>query len=164
MVDNSSLEKKEIVSFVKRLRTEYLIKHTDLACEKAFIPLQNIVNNFENLSKIIGDNNTEEKNRYMSRSNIKFGAEMFIFLNSCPSLYIKLYWNAMYGIESRMAEFASNIIRKAKDNFKVKAQKIFAKISSVLGFQHNSYHYEGNEVIGTNKVFDIEGETHENWA
>ena len=43
-----------------------------------------------------------------------------------PSL--RLYWKAIYGSESRIAKFASNIIRKAKDGFKVKAQKIFAKI------------------------------------
>ena len=134
MVENSRLEKKVIFSYVKHLRIEYLIKHTTLTCERAFIPLQNIINNFENLSQILGERNSQEIRNNLSRRNINIGAEMFLALNSCPSFYVKLYWKAMYGSESRMAKFTSNIIQKAKDSFKVKAQQIFGKISSVLGF------------------------------
>ena len=78
---------------------------------------------------------------------------MFIALNSCPSFYVKLYWKTFYGSELRIAQFTSNIIRKAKDDFKVKAQKIFAKISSALGFKHISFHIEGNKSIEKN--FDM---------
>ena len=136
------------MSYVKRLRIEYLIKHTDLICEKVFIPLQNILNNFENLSQMIEIENPQEVNLNLTRSDINFGAEMFLALNSCPSFYVKLYWKAIYGNESRMAIFASNIIRKAKDDFKGKAQKIFRKISSVLGFQKNWLNIKG-EILGT---------------
>ena len=83
----------------------------------------------------------------LSKNDINFGAEMFIALNSCPSFYVKLYWKVIYGNESRIAKFSSNIIRKAKNGFKIRAQKIFAKISSVIGFQHISYHHEGNRSI-----------------
>ena len=87
---------------------------------------------------------------------------MFIALNSCPSFYVKLYWKAIYGNESRMAQFASNIIRKAEDGFKARAQKIFAKISSVIGFQHIAYHNEGNKSIAidndlSKNMLDIKG-------
>ena len=87
---------------------------------------------------------------------------MFIALNFCPSFYVKLYWKAIYGNESRMAKFASNIIRKAKDDFKVKAQKMFAKISSVIGFQHISLHHIGNRSNAMNiklskNIMDIKG-------
>ena len=68
---------------------------------------------------------------------------MFLALNSCPSFYVKLYWKAIYGNESRMAIFASNIIQKAKDDFKGKAKKIFSRISSVLGFQKNQLNVKG---------------------
>ena len=44
--------------------------------------------------------------------------------------------------------FASNIVKKAKEDFKEKAQDIFAKISSVLGLQH--FHYEGNTIVEGN--------------
>ena len=82
---------------------------------------------------------------------------MFMALNSCPSFYVKLYWNAIYGNESRMAKFAANIIRKAKDDFKEKAQRIFSKMSSVLGFQHISYHYNEKETSTGKNISDVEG-------
>ena len=87
---------------------------------------------------------------------------MFIALNLCPTFYVKLYWQLIYGNESRMTKFASNIIRKTEDGFKVKAQKIFAKISSVIGFQHISYYHEGNISIAMNfelnKNMDVKGD------
>ena len=87
---------------------------------------------------------------------------MFIALNSCPTFYVKLYWKAIYGNESRIAKFASNIIRKANDGFKVKAQKIFARTSSVIGFQHISFHHEGNRSIAMtielSKNMDVKGD------
>ena len=82
---------------------------------------------------------------------------MFLALNSCPSFYVKLYWKAIYGNESRMAQFATNIIQKANNDFKARAQKIFAKISSVLGFQYIFHHYDGKESTYKN-ISGIEGE------
>ena len=131
LVENSSLEKKLIQSYVKHIRNEYLIKNTDHSCENNFIPFQNILTNFEILSQmVVWDKRSQDIIMNLTRSSINFGAKLFIALNSCPSFNVKLYWNAIYGSESRMAKFASNILRKAKDDFKVKAQKIFAKISS----------------------------------
>ena len=165
MVENSSLERKLIQEYVLRLRIEYLIQNTDLTCEKSFIPSKYISLHFEKLSQMVGDRNTrnfDEINRNLSRSDINSAAEMFIALNSCPSFYVKLYWKVFYGNESRMAKFASNIIRKAKDGFKERAQIIFAKISSVIGFQHISYHHEGNRSIAMNielsKNMDVKGD------
>ena len=112
---------------------------------------------------MVGDTrSSNEINLNLSRSNINSAAEMFIALNFCPSFYVKLYWKAIYGNESRMAKFASNIIRKAKDDFKVKAQKMFAKISSVIGFQHISLHHIGNRSNAMNiklskNIMDIKG-------
>ena len=112
---------------------------------------------------MVGDTrNFYEINRNLSRSDINSAAEMFIALNSCPSFYVKLYWKVIYVNESRTTKFASNIIRKAEDDFKVRAQKIFAKISSVIGFQHISYRHEGNGSIAMNielskNTMDIKG-------
>ena len=148
---------------MKRLRIEYLIKNIDLTCENSFIPLKIIISHFENLSKMVGGKSSHEINRNLSRSDINSAAEMFVALNSCLTFYVKLYWQLIYGNESRMTKFASNIIRKTEDGFKVKAQKIFAKISSVIGFQHISYHHEGNTSIAINNdlsknMFDITGD------
>ena len=97
MVENSSLQKKVMLSYVKHLRNEYLIKHTDLTCEDAFIPQQHILKNFKNLSQIIGVKKSQEisKNSSINRNNINFSAEMFFALNSCPSFYVKMYWKAI---------------------------------------------------------------------
>ena len=76
------------------------------------------------------------------------------------SSLLNLYKNALYGEKFRIAIIASNIIQKAESGFKVSAIKIFAKISSVLGFQQISYHYdtEGKPALRKN-IFDIKGET-----
>ena len=97
-----------------------------------------------------------------TKDDINFGAEMFMALNSCPTFYVKLYWKAIYRNESRIAQFASNIIWKAEDSFKGRAQKIFAKISAVIGFQHITYRNEGNRSIAMNNelsknMLDIKG-------
>ena len=169
LVENSSLERRLIKGYVKRLRDEYLIKNIGLPCEitnRNFIPFNFVTLHFEKLSQMVGATRSSyEINRNLSRSDINSAAEMFMALNSCPSFYVKLYWKVIYGNESRMAKFASNIIRKAKDGFKARAQKIFAKISSVIGFQHISYHHEGNSSIAMNielskNMLDIKGITY----
>ena len=166
MVTNSNSEKRLIQGYVKHLRVEYLLKNIQLTCEKTnkkFILLKSIATNFEKLSKMVSvESSGEMISRNLSKNDINFGAEMFMALNSCPSFFVKLYWKVIYGNESRIGKFASNIIRKAKDSFKVKAEKIFAKISSVIGFQHISYHHEGNKSIKMNidlskNMMDIKG-------
>ncbi len=161
MVTNSKLEKRLIQGYVKRLRNEYLLKNVDLTCEGKFIPSYTSLH-FEKLSQMVGERNFDVIGRNSSKDDINFGAELFIALNSCPTFYVKLYWKAIYGNESRIARFASNIIRNAKDGFKVRAQRIFAKISSVIGFQHISYHHEGNRSIAMNieltKNMDVKGD------
>ena len=166
MVTNSNSEKRLIQGYVKHLRVEYLLKNIHLTCEKTnkkFIPLKNIATLFEKLSKMVGvESSGEIISSNLSKNDINFGAEMFIALNSCPSFYVKLYWKVIYGNESRIAKFSSNIIRKAKNGFKIRAQKIFAKISSVIGFQHISYHHEGNRSIAMDidlsKNMDVNGD------
>ena len=116
-------ERQLIKGYAKRLRMEYLMKNIDLNCEKSFIPSKYISLHFEKLSQMVGDTKSSyEINRNLSRSDINSAGEMFIALNSCPPFYVKLYWKVIYGNESRITKFASNILRKAKDDFKVKAQ------------------------------------------
>ena len=61
----------------------------------------------------------------------------------------------------------SNIFKKEKGDFKDFALQIFAKVTSVLGFQRISYHQEGNENVGRNitltQNFGIEGEGRETY-
>ena len=137
---------------IKTLRLEYLTKSTDLKCdpENNFIPQEGISANFKALSTWIGVESSDKIERNFSSSEINLAAEMFMFLNSCPSFYLRLYWKAIYGPKTRIALLASNIIKKANDDFKSKAIQIFSKITQVLGFKHISHHYEGKESFGQN--------------
>ena len=159
----SKLDTKILWSHIKTIKLKYLIKNSELACENGFIPEENILINLESLSQILKINSSQETNRNLSKSEIKLGAEMFITLNSCPSFFVRLYWKAIYGPQSRIARLASNIIVKGELDFKIKAVKIFAKISSTLGFKHISFDRKekkssNEEIILTKNVVAIEGE------
>ena len=70
---------------------------------------------------------------------------MFFAMNSCPSPIVRLYWRVMYGDKSRITLMASNIIKKVQDDLRIKARKIFGRITSVLGFQHITDYPKGNQ-------------------
>lgn len=88
-----------------------------------------------------------------SKSEINEAAKLFFDLNSCPSFFEKLYWKAIYGPNSRTLLLASNILKTVEGNFKVKALKIFAKMTSVLGLQHISYKNFEEETDERNTTF-----------
>ena len=125
--------------------------------ENSFISETEIMHNLEKLSQLVQVNiSIDQSNNNLSKSNINLGAEMFVALNSCPSHYIKLYWNVIYGPKSRIALLASKIMKKAKNELKKYALKIFSRIFSVLGFQHISHYHAGNESWVKN-IVDIKG-------
>ena len=115
------------------------MKNSDLKCQDNFVPQKNILDNLDKMSQMIGVESLEVKNRIFSKSDINVAVEMFMHLNACPSFHVRLFWKVIYGPKSRMVMLASNILKKANDGFKLKALNIFAKISSVLEFQHISY-------------------------
>ena len=62
-----------------------------------------------------------------------------------------------------MAMLTSNIIKKGKGDFKKVALNIFAKVSSVLGFQRLSFQHKGNKSVESNmeltkNILSIKGE------
>ena len=95
------MNREVIWSKIKTIRNDYLVRNSDLTCENSFIPMQNVINNYEKLSQFIGVKGSEEAYRNLSKSDVNIGAEMFLALNSCPSFYVRLYWNAIYGPKSR---------------------------------------------------------------
>ena len=111
---------------------------------------------------MVGFNSSEDNKRNFSKSDISYSGEIFMALNSCPSFYERLYEKAIYGPKLRIAMLASKVVKKAKNIFKFFAQKIFAKISSVLGFQHLFYNQKRNksidfDILLNNNMFGIEG-------
>ena len=141
------MDRKVIWSHIKTLRFEFLRSNSLLPCSSNthLIPDNHISSNVEKFSKIVKIGVSENKiNKKFSKSDITESAKLFLALNSCPSVFVKLYWKAIYGPKETMAMLTSNIINKAKGDFKEVARQIFAKVSSVLGFQYISYHREGN--------------------
>ena len=162
---NSWLDRKVIWSHIKALRLEYLKKNSLLKCEYDNTLIQQILisSNLEKLSQVVGVSISDKIDNNFSKSDISESAKQFFALNSCPSFFVKLYWKAIYGPKERMAMLTSNILKKAKGDLKEVALKIFAKVSSVLGFQSLSYHHEVNDTVKRNiklikNIFDIKGE------
>ena len=168
----SSLNQKVIWGHIKSIRLKYLMTtNVDLMCKNSisdqiFIPEKDIINNLEKLSTSITINTDNQMNRTLSKNEVNAGAEMFVALNSCPSYFVKLYWKAIYGPKSRIAMLASNILKQAKDGFETMAMKIFAKISSTLGFHHISDYDKGDNNVAKSKYnafkkdfMNIKGET-----
>ena len=142
------MDKKVVWSHIKTLRFEFLRINSLLPCSfnTHLITDNHISSNVEKFSKIIKIGVSENKiNKNFSKSDITESAKLFLALNSCPSVFVKLYWKAIYGPKERMAILTSNIIKKAKGDFKKVALNIFAKVSSVLGFQRLSFYHGRNE-------------------
>ena len=147
------------------LRFEFLKNNSLLPCDSSttLIPHNHISSNVEKFLKIVRISISEKMNKSFFKSDIIESAKLFLALNSCPSFFVKLYWKAIYGPEERMAMLTSNIIKKAKGDFKKVALNIFAKVSSVLGFQHLSLQHKGNQSVESNveltkNILSIKGE------
>ena len=142
------------------IRFENLKRERDFRSCRYDISQADISDNVENLIQIVGLNSSDDIISNFSKNDIKDSVELFVTLKSCPSFYEKLYKKAIYGPKFKIAMLASKIVKKARGDFKVDAQKIFAKISSVLGFQHIVFYHESNEINGSNmqkNMFYIKG-------
>ena len=151
-VRSSNVENKVIWSHIPSLRNKYL-KNSISQCIDGFIFDEYISNNFEKISPLVGNQGSEDIKYNISKSEVNEAAKMFFALNSCPSFFEKLYWKAIYGPNSRILLLASNILKTVEGNFKVKALKIFAKMTSVLGLQHISYTNLEEETDEKNTTF-----------
>ena len=167
-VKNSNVEKKVIWSHIPSLRNKYLKNSisplSDSQCIDGFIFDEFIINNFEKISPVVGNEGSEDMKYNISKSEVLIeAAKMFFSLNSCPSFFEKLYWKAIYGPDSRISMLASNILKKAEGGLKEIALKIFGKICRVLRFQYISYHHGENRSVDRNikltkNIVDVKGE------
>ncbi len=97
--------------------------------------------------KFLVFNISDEKNVSLSKQQINFGAEIFMILNTCSDFYKKIYLNAFYGPQSRIGQLSLNIYKKSTPDFKEKAKKIFAKVTSALGFKYIQHTMDANGSI-----------------
>ena len=155
IITKKELNEEMILSHLQNLRFNYLKKNIDLTCdnqESLFIPNQHIENNLETLSKLLKVDTDDKVDVNLSKEKINKGADLFFALNFCPSEIVRLYWRVMYGNKQRIAIMASNIIKKVNENLRIKALKIFAKVTSVLGFQYITNYPAGNQSFSTMKT------------
>ena len=75
---------------------------------------------------MVGFDNSDYNARNFSNSDISNSGKLFVALTSCPSFYERLYRKLIYGPEHKIATLASNIVKKAKGDFKENCQNFFS--------------------------------------
>ena len=162
-VIRSNVEKNVIWSHISSLRYKYLKNNIGPKCSEGFISIEDISKFFEKISPFFGNESTEDMIYNISKREVNEAAKMYFALNCCPLFFEKLYWKTIYGPDSRLSMLASNIIKIVEEDYKLKAQKIFAKIISVLRFQYISIDKEeersgsGRKQIFTRNIIDVKG-------
>ena len=156
----SNVENIVIWSHIASQKFENL-KRKKKCVKNGFLSVDDITNNLKNFLLLVGNEGSEDIKYNISKSKLNEAAKMFFSQNSCPSFFEKLYSKIIYGPDSRISILASNIVKKEKGYFKVKALKILEKIISVLGFQHISYHHGESKRNEKNKlvrnILDVKG-------
>ena len=72
---------------VKSIRKEYYRNNSVEKCS-GFVSDEDINHHFKSLSLLLGINNVTSKIESLSEKDISTGAEMFVYLNSCPSYWV----------------------------------------------------------------------------
>ena len=85
------------------------------------------------------ENISDEVNYEFSKSTTKSLREMFFALSERPSFLERLYSKTIYGPQSRLILLASNIVSESPTEFKLKAERIFTKITLIF---RRKYHDE----------------------
>ena len=78
------------------------------------------------------ENISHKVNFEFSKSTTNSFYEMFLALTEPPSYFERLYSKTIYGPQSRLLLLASNIVNKSPTKFKLKAERIFTKITSIV--------------------------------
>ena len=125
-------------------RAQYLKTNMNKDCS-GFLPKAEIELNQRKIEqKFQMFNISDEKNFSLSKKQINFGAELFMTLNTCSDFYRQIYLNAFYGPQSRIVQLSLNIYKKSTTDFKEKAKKIFAKVTSALEFEYIQHTMNAN--------------------
>ena len=162
MVASQNIEKEVIWKVIRTVRFAFIKINSNIKClDGGFIPEQEIYRNYESLEQLSKvDNNSTEVLETISKETIEYGGEMFAYLNSCPSLYERLYYKIIYGSisQSRIVTLALNIGRKANKDFSQKALRILSRITSITGYDHVQYSNESLEVYSLFNMKSVEKE------
>ena len=137
MVEKSNLTEVEIWRHIKDLRFKRIKWALDAHQEEC------ISCNIDKLSHLLRIRNISDKvNQELPKSKMKSLDEMFLTLTEPTSFFERLYHKTIYGPQSRLIMLASNIVNKSPENFKLKAKKIFSKLSSIFLKKYNDETFE----------------------
>ena len=128
MIEKSNFTDNEIWKNIINLQFERL-KRKPNAKQKEYI-----IEDLEKLSNLLGMKNISDRvlDEKFLRITTYSPDEMFSAFIAHPSYFEKLYSKTIYGPKSRLLMLALNIIKKSPNNFKLKAKKIFSKITSMF--------------------------------
>ena len=161
MVSSNYADEKVIWDYIWSIRFKYVREDKeDIKCLGGnFISEKQVGQNFNELVNLLEVFNISETvNNKISKNKIEIGGKMFASLNSCPSVFIRLYKKILYGPhQSSIAIQALNVLKNTGREFRPVTTKIFAFIISTLGFKYiNTYENLTSENSDTNTIFQNE--------
>ena len=104
-----------------------------------FVSSDDIKRHFESLSLLLGVNNVTSKVENLSEQNIKVGADMFVYLNSCPSYWVYFYheiFNSTNSVSEIIQLTMNTLKKKTKRKGELIASQLLWKLSSELEFEY----------------------------
>ena len=158
MVSNTSLNEDIIWKHVKEIRADLPMEDCPYLRNNTIVK-----KNFQKLSKLLNVSDDFDKVKNLSRDVIKKGADIFIFLNSCPatkaeSKDLGILYDYLINLEpfnptiSGTILYTLNHMKKAPQDSRMISQKLFKYFASKLGFQ---YILPGDVENILNKAVDI---------
>ena len=158
------LENVQTWQHVKSIRKEYYRRNSVDKCS-GFVSDEDINHHFDSLSLLLGINNVTSKIENLSEKEISTGAEMFVYLNSCPSYWVYFYHEILNSTNSfpEIIQLTLNTLkRKTKRKGEYIASKFLSKLSSELGFEYivpNEVKL-GNVELKYNSIRNVKGDEH----
>ena len=133
MLDKVHLDQKNVWKIVRQVRKSFLSKNTNPICDIYSLLTDNhIKDNIETVVENLKLNTTYSTNKNVSDKILQTAADMFTYLNLCPSAGAKTLSNFLQDLfKSRSAKnillALTSIMKSSKDAKKESSTKIFMK-------------------------------------
>ena len=156
MLKRTKLNQKKIWKIVEKTRIAFLSEHhTDLSCDSNSILLSDkkILKNINSLAAELKLNTTFIPNKNASNETLQIAAEMFTYLNYCPTAFDKIFSFSKYLFETGTPKeiiFALMTLMKTSQNAaKTGTIEIFSKVMETLSLSH----YKDIQIITKGKCY-----------
>ena len=137
MVSRGS-EYSQTWQYVKSIRAEYYRRNSVQNCT-GFVTEEDINQHFDSLSQLLGVQNVTSKIENLSEKDIFSGAEMFVYLNFCPSYWVYFY-HEILNEKNSFQEIIQLTLNTFKQRTKRKGQfiasQLLSKLAPELGFEY----------------------------